>query len=34
MREFLTGCGPLGVIWFDTPFTINRERCGELYALL
>ena len=34
MRELLTGYGPLGVIWFDTPFTISREQSEELYNLV
>jgi alpha-L-fucosidase len=34
LRELLTGYGPLGVIWFDTPFTISREQSEELYNLV
>ena len=34
LRELLTGYGPLGVIWFDTPFTISREQSEELYGLV
>ena len=34
LRELLTNYGPLGVIWFDTPFTINREQSEELYRLV
>lgn len=34
LRELLTGYGPLGAIWFDTPFTISREQSEELYNLV
>jgi alpha-L-fucosidase len=34
LRELLTGYGPLGVFWFDTPFTISREQSEELYNLV
>ena len=34
LRELLTRYGPLGVIWFDTPFTITREQSEELYGLV
>ena len=34
LRELLSGYGPLGVIWFDTPFTIRREQSEELYNLV
>ena len=34
LHELLTGYGPLGVIWFDTPFTISREQSEELYNLV
>ena len=34
LRELLTNYGPLGVIWFDTPFTISRVQSEELYRLV
>jgi len=34
LRELLTGYGRLGVIWFDTPFTISRDQSEELYNLV
>jgi len=34
LRELLTRYGPLGAIWFDTPFTITREQSEELYNLV
>jgi alpha-L-fucosidase len=34
LRELLTRYGPLGVIWFDCPFTISREQSEELYNLV
>ena len=30
VRELLTRYGPVGLIWFDTPFTITREHSIEL----
>ena len=30
LRELLTRYGPIGLIWFDTPFTITREYSIEL----
>ena len=30
VRELLTQYGPVGLIWFDTPYTISREHSVEL----
>ena len=30
LRELLTQYGPIGLIWFDTPYTISREHSIEL----
>ena len=30
LRELLTGYGPVGLIWFDTPYSISREHSIEL----
>ena len=30
LRELLTQYGPVGLIWFDTPYTISREHSIEL----
>ncbi len=30
LRELLTGYGPIGLIWFDTPYTISAEHSREL----
>ena len=30
VKELLTGYGPLGMIWFDTPYTMPKELCREL----
>ena len=30
VRELLTQYGPVGLIWFDTPYTISREHSIEL----
>ena len=32
LTELMTGYGPFGVVWFDTPFTINRAQSEELYT--
>ena len=34
ITELVTRYGPFGVVWFDTPFTINRAQCEELYRLV
>ena len=34
LRELLTRYGPIGAIWFDTPWTITRDQCQELYDLV
>lgn len=34
IKELLTQYGPIGAIWFDTPFTITRLQCEELYKLV
>ncbi len=34
LTELVTRYGPFGVVWFDTPFTINRAQCEELYNLV
>ena len=34
IRELLTQYGPIGLIWFDTPYTISREHSIELRDLV
>ena len=34
IKELLTQYGPIGAIWFDTPFTITKLQCEELYNLV
>ncbi|NLE60604.1 MAG: alpha-L-fucosidase, partial [Planctomycetes bacterium] len=34
VRELLTGYGPLGLIWFDTPVLLTREHVIELERLV
>ena len=34
MRELLTQYGPVAIIWFDTPYSINREQSLELAELV
>lgn len=34
VREILTGYGPIGLIWFDTPRNITREQSQELVDLV
>jgi alpha-L-fucosidase len=34
LHELLTQYGPVGSIWFDCPFGINRAQCEELYAFV
>lgn len=34
IKELLTQYGPIGAVWFDTPFTITRKQCEELYNLV
>jgi alpha-L-fucosidase len=34
LTQLVTRYGPFGVVWFDTPFTINRAQCEELYNLV
>ncbi len=34
LRELLTRYGPLGLIWFDCPFTITRAQCEELAEMV
>ena len=34
LRELLTQYGPIGLIWFDTPYTISREHSIELRDLV
>lgn len=34
LRELLTRYGQLGLIWFDTPFTITRQQSEDLYRLV
>jgi Alpha-L-fucosidase len=30
IKELLTGYGPIGILWFDTPYEMPREYCEEL----
>ncbi len=30
VKELLTNYGPIGMIWFDTPYTMPKELCQEL----
>lgn len=30
VKELLTGYGPIGLLWFDTPYTMPRPLCQEL----
>lgn len=30
VKELLTGYGPIGLVWFDTPYTMPRPLCREL----
>lgn len=30
VKELLTGYGPIGLMWFDTPYTMPKELCEEL----
>ncbi len=30
VKELLTGYGPIGMMWFDTPYTMPKELCLEL----
>jgi alpha-L-fucosidase len=34
LRELLTQYGPIGLIWFDTPYTISKEHSAELKRLV
>jgi alpha-L-fucosidase len=34
LRELLTQYGPIGLIWFDTPYTISKEHSTRLKALV
>jgi alpha-L-fucosidase len=34
VRELLSNYGPIGLIWFDTPFTISREQSEDLARLV
>jgi len=34
VRELLTGYGPLGMIWFDTPRLMTEERANQFTALV
>ena len=34
LRELLTQYGPVGLIWFDTPITINKKQSEELRDLV
>jgi len=34
VREILTGYGPIGLIWFDTPMRITQEQSRELAGLV
>jgi alpha-L-fucosidase len=34
LRELLTNYGPIGLIWFDTPMTINKEQSESLRDLV
>lgn len=34
VRELLRQYGPLGLLWFDTPATINAEQSAELYDMV
>jgi alpha-L-fucosidase len=34
VTELLTGYGPIGLIWFDTPRIITKEQSQELYDLV
>lgn len=32
--ELLTGYGPIGIIWFDTPYDMPRKYCEDLVSLI
>lgn len=34
VRELLTGYGPIGMIWFDTPMAMTESQCHELRDLV
>jgi len=34
LRELLTQYGPIGLIWFDTPYTMTKEHSAELRRLV
>ena len=34
LRELLTGYGKIGLLWFDTPYEMDRDQCRELVDLV